>query len=234
MQDSSFPKHILIAGASGMVGSHLLDICQQSEEVDTIFILSRKPSNLQHEKTKEIIVDDFMNYDKAIPMMEKIDVVFFCVGVYTGAVDRDTFRTITIDYPVALAKAVYSKFTDSRFILLSGAGADRTEKSKVMFAKDKGVAENKLFEIYGNHFHSVRPGYIYPVIKRKEPNLSYSFFRMLYPIIKLLGKKYSITSLELAKAMFALGMNKQEQTVFENDALRKMRIEITTNSRIGK
>ena len=63
-----------------MVGSHLLEICQQSEDVDTIFILSRKPSNLQHEKTKEIIVDDFMNYDKAILMMEKIDVVFFVLA----------------------------------------------------------------------------------------------------------------------------------------------------------
>jgi nucleoside-diphosphate-sugar epimerase len=222
MPDSLFPKHILIAGASGMVGSHLLEICQQSEDVDTIFILSRKPSNLQHAKTKEIIVDDFLNYDKVIPMMEKIDVVFFCVGVYTGAVDRDTFRTITIDYPVELAKAVYTHSPASKFILLSGAGADRTEKSKVMFAKDKGIAENKLFEIYGNHFHSARPGYIYPTIKRKEPNFSYTFFRMLYPIIKLLGKKYSITSLELAKAMFAIGMNKQEQTVFENEEMTKI------------
>ena len=45
---------------------------------------------------------------------------------------------------------------------------------------------------------------------------------MLYPIIKLLGKKYSITSVELAKAMFVIGMNEQEQTVFENDDLRGM------------
>ena len=222
MQDSFSSKNILIAGASGMVGSHLLEICQQSEDVDTIYILSRKPSNLQHKKLKEIVVNDFLNYDKIIPIIKGIDVVFFCVGVYTGSVDRDTFRTITIDYPVELAKAVYTHSPASKFILLSGAGADRTEKSKVMFAKDKGIAENKLFEIYGNHFHSLRPGYIYPVIKRNEPNFSYAFFRLMYPIIILLGKKISITSLELAKAMFAIGMNKQEQTVFENDELREM------------
>ena len=215
-------KNILIAGASGMVGAHLLDICVQSKEIETIFILSRKPSANLHEKVKEIIVNDFLNYDNIIPMIKNIDVVFFCVGVYTGAVDRDTFRTITIDYPVELAKAVYTHSPASKFILLSGAGADRTEKSKVMFAKDKGIAENKLFEIYGNQFHSARPGYIYPVIKRKEPNFSYALFRMLYPIIKLLGKKYSITSVELAKAMFVIGMNEQEQTVFENDDLRGM------------
>ncbi len=222
MKNSISARNILIAGSTGMVGSHLLEICQQSEDVDTIYILSRKPSNIQHKKIREIIVNDFLNYDNIIPMIKNIDVVFFCVGVYTGAVNRDNFRTITIDYPVALAKAVYTHSPASKFILLSGAGADRTEKSKVMFAKDKGIAENKLFEIYGNHFHSARPGYIYPVIKRKEPNLSYTFFRVLYPVIKLLGKKYSITSLELAKAMFAIGMNDQEQTVFENEELRGM------------
>lgn len=228
-----FPKkNILIAGASGMVGSHLLDICIQSEEIETIFILSRKPSSNLHKKAKEIIVNDFLNYDKALLMLEKIDVVFFCVGVYTGAVDRDTFRMVTIHYPVTLAKAIHKKFPNSKFILLSGAGADRTEKSKVMFAKDKGIAENKLFEIYGNHFHAVRPGYIYPVVKRKEPNFGYAIFRMFYPIIKLMGKKYSITSFELANAMFAIGTNKQEQTIFENEDLRKMVAEITANSTI--
>jgi len=220
MKNCISARNILIAGASGMVGSHLLEICKESEDADTIYILSRKPSNLQHKKLKEIIVNDFLNYDKIIPIIKDIDVVFFCVGVYTGALDRNTFRTITIDYPVELAKAVYTHSPASKFILLSGAGADRTEKSKVMFAKDKGIAENKLFEIYGNHFHSARPAYIYPVIKRKEPNFSYAFFRLMYPIIILLGKKISITSLELAKAMFVIGMNKQEQTVFENDELR--------------
>jgi len=220
MKNCISARNILIAGASGMVGSHLLEICVQSKEIETIFILSRKPSINLHKKVKEIIVNDFLNYDKIIPIIKGIDLVFFCVGVYTGAVDRDTFRTITIDYPVELAKAVYTHSPASKFILLSGAGADRTERSKVMFAKDKGIAENKLFEIYGNHFHSARPAYIYPVIKRKEPNFSYAFFRLMYPIIILLGKKISITSLELAKAMFVIGMNKQEQTVFENDELR--------------
>ncbi len=222
MKNSISARNILIAGSTGMVGSHLLEICQQSEDVDTIYILSRKPSNIQHKKIREIIVNDFLNYDKIIPMIKDIDVVFYCVGVYTGAVNRDNFRTITIDYPVALAKAVYTHSPASKFILLSGAGADRTEKSKVMFAKDKGIAENKLFDIYGNQFHSARPGYIYPVIKRKEPNLSYAFFRMMYPIIKLLGKKYSITSLELAKAIFVIGMTQQDQIIFENNELKEL------------
>ena len=220
---NAFPKkQILIAGASGMVCNHLLEICINSNEIEKIFILSRKPIQNKHQKIQEILIDDFMNYDEVISNFKHIDVVFFCIGVYTGTVNRETFRKITIDYPVAIAKAVYTYSPASKFILLSGAGADRTEKSKLMFAKDKGIAENKLHEIYGDNFHSARPGYIYPVIKRNEPNISYAFFRLFYPIIRLLGKKLSITSLELANAMFVMGMKQQSQTIFENDEMRKM------------
>lgn len=220
---NAFPKkQILIAGASGMVGNHLLEICINSNEIEKIFILSRKPIQNKHQKIQEILIDDFMNYDEVISNFKHVDVVFFCIGVYTGTVNRETFRKITIDYPVAIAKAVYTYSPASKFILLSGAGADRTEKSKLMFAKDKGIAENKLHEIYGDNFHSARPGYIYPVVKRNEPNVSYAFFRLFYPIIRLLGKKLSITSLELANAMFVMGMKQQRQTIFENDEMRKM------------
>jgi nucleoside-diphosphate-sugar epimerase len=60
MQNSISTKNILIAGASGMVGSHLLDICIQSSEIETIFSLSLNPTVNQHEKVKEIIVNDFL------------------------------------------------------------------------------------------------------------------------------------------------------------------------------
>ena len=151
--------------------------------------------------------------------MNHIDIVYFCIGVYTGTVERDLFKKITVDYPVALAKTILANSPTSKFILLSGAGADRTEKSKMMFAKDKGIAENKLYHLFNNNFHSARPGYIYPVTKRQEPNFMYTLSRIIYPIIKLLGKKYSITSLELAKALIVLGMQSHQQTSFENEEL---------------
>ena len=211
------PKTILIAGSSGMVGSHLLQICLDSNEVNKIILLSRKPSLIKDSKIEEIIVEDFINF--TAPHFKQIDVVFFCIGIYTGAADKNTFKKITVDYPVALAKAVYAHSPSSKFILLSGARADRSEKSWVTFEKLKGMAENKLYEIYSNNFHSARPSYIYPVIKRKEPNLMYKFSRFFYPLIKLLGEKFSITSIQVAKALFVLGMKQHEQTSFENKEL---------------
>jgi len=212
-------KNVLIAGASGMIGRHLLEICLQSEQIGHIFLLVRKPIPIVSEKIKQLVTVDFNSYDLFKEDLSAVDVVFFCIGVYTGAVNRDVFRSITIDYPVALGKAVYQSAPLANFILLSGAGADRSEKSKMMFAVDKGIAENRLYEIFGKKFHSARPGYIYPVMKRKEPNVSYTLMRFLYPLIRLLGKKYSITSFQLAEAMFQISMIETDQTIFENNQL---------------
>ena len=205
-----------------MVGSHLLEICLQSTVVNSITLLVRKPMPQLNAKIRQHVVKDFTNYDSSTEELRNLDVVYFCIGVYTGSVKRDEFRKVTIDYPVALGKMVHEYSPQAQFILLSGAGADRTEKSKMMFAIDKGIAENKLFGIFGAKFHSARPGYIFPVLKRNEPNLSYALMRFLYPLIRLLGKKYSITSWQLAQAIFQLGMTETDQTTFENNELLEL------------
>ena len=181
----------------------------------------RTPSSIQHPKLKEIIVKDFLNYSTQHAIFDQVEVIYYCVGVYTGTVDRDLFRRVTVDYPYALAVAVQQKSPQSRFVLLSGQGADRSEKSQMMFARDKGIIENKLVALLGASFYSCRPGYIYPVTPRKEPSYTYVLSRKLYPLLKLLGKKVSITSEELALAMFRIGLEQPQRLLFENDHLRE-------------
>lgn len=209
-------KRILIAGASGMVGTHLLNLCLESEDVEKVISLVRKPSTIQSDKLEEIIQPDFEQYDPAADYLQDIDVAFFCIGVYTGAASKEVFRKITVNYPVALAKALKVSAPKLRFCLLSGAGADRSGKSKMIFARDKGAAENQLADLQLGSFHAFRPAYIYPVVKRKEPNLMYRLSRRLYPIIRLFGNNASITSLDLAKGMFKVGMGTAAAEILEN------------------
>jgi len=65
-------------------------------------------------------------------------------------------------------------------------------------------------------FYSFRPGYIYPVVKRKEPNMMYSVSRGLYPLIRMFGKNTSIKSAELGKAMCKVGLNGYGKSILEN------------------
>jgi hypothetical protein len=103
---------------------------------------------------------------------------------------------------------------------LSGQGADRTEKSKLQFARDKGAIENALAGLGFKSFYAFRPGYIYPTTKRKEPNFFYTVSRLFYPILKLLGNNVSITDQQLAATMYAVGMNGYSKEVLENKDMR--------------
>jgi hypothetical protein len=145
------------------------------------------------------------------------------LGAYTGSVSSNLFRNINFDYPYNLAKKIHSKSPDATFCLLSGQGADRTEKSKMQFARDKGAIENAIAALNFKDFYTFRPAYIYPTTKRNEPNFFYKLFRILYPILKLLGNNLSITDNQLAQTMFNVGMKGYSNEILENKDMRLLR-----------
>jgi len=198
-----------------MVGGLVLKQCLNSTEINEVVSLVRKPTGQLHQKLSEVVIEDFTDYTTQATSFEGVSAAFFCIGVYTGEVADDVFKKLTVDYAVAFAAAVEKNSPGARFCLLSGAGADRTEKSRTSFARYKGMAENQI-DAMDLALHSFRPGYIYPVTPRKEPNLMYRVSRALYPLIKLFGENYSIKSTELAEVMFLVGMNGADKTVLEN------------------
>jgi len=210
----------IICGVTGMVGRLVLDYCINSNKITEVISLVRTITNISHPKLKEVIISDFISYDDRASLFKDVSVAYFCLGVYTGAVSDDDFKRITVDYAVNFAKLVQLQSPDVSLCLLSGAGADRTEKSRTSFAKYKGMAENQIAALRLK-FHVFRPGYIYPVTTRKEPNAMYRFSRRIYPLVKLLGKNVSITSIELARAIFEIGLSKSETEIFENKDILK-------------
>jgi uncharacterized protein YbjT (DUF2867 family) len=135
------------------------------------------------------------------------DAALFCLGTYTGAVSDEELRRTTVDYPAAFARALAASSPRAAFCLLSGSGADRTEKSRVAFARYKGAAENAMFAAGLGRAHSFRAGYIYPVVPRKEPNVGYAVLRWCYPMLRRLVPGMVITSRELARAMLAVALD---------------------------
>jgi hypothetical protein len=69
------------------------------------------------------------------------------------------------------------------------------------------------------HVFVFRPGYIYPVLPRKEPNFSYRFLRAIYPAFRILFPNLVIAADDLARAMVdaALhGAGERSGPIFEN------------------
>lgn len=210
----------IITGTSGMIGGLVLKSCLNSDKITEVISLVRKQTGQKHTKLTEIVVKDFANYSEQDNLFNDIKVAFFCLGAYTGQVSDELFKRITVNYAVEFAKTLEKNSLGATLCLLSGAGADRTEKSKTSFARYKGMAENQISNL-NLRFYSFRPAYIYPMKPRKEPNFGYRILRMLYPLLKLLGERYSITSTELAEAMFNVGLNGADKKILENQDILK-------------
>lgn len=216
---------VIITGATGMIGSLILQKCLNDIRISQITVLTRRTTGIKREKLKEVIVDDFTNYTEFENYFKEIDIAYFCIGVYTGAVPREEFRKITVDYTQAFADFLKQFSPEAKLCFLSGGGADRNEKSRMMFAKDKGIAENYLINKKFSGLYIFRPAYIYPVTPRVEPNFSYKLSRKLYPVLKKLLPNAVITSEELANAMYITGVRGGQTNTYENKEIKKISIE---------
>jgi uncharacterized protein YbjT (DUF2867 family) len=169
--------------------------------VAAVTSVGRRSTGLENPKLREVLHQDFSNCTPLRDQLAGHDAALFCLGVYTGAAPDEEFRKVTVDYTVAFAEAVLAASPQASFCLLSGEGADQTEKSRMSFPRYKGAAENAALAMGFPRVHLFRPGYIYPVTPRDEPNLSYRIMRSLYPLARRLYPNIGISSEALAKVM---------------------------------
>jgi uncharacterized protein YbjT (DUF2867 family) len=219
------PKRVILAGATGMVGGHALEFCLDNDDVSEVTVIGRRAVGNKNTKLKEVVHSDFAGHSAIGDAFNNQDIALFCIGVYTGAVPDNEFRKITVDYTVAFAEALFSRSPDTTFCFLSGAGADQAEKSRVSFARYKGMAENALLRIGFPRVHIFRPGYIYPVAPRKEPNVTYRIARMLWPVLGNIVPNMGINSDDLAFAMVHGGLHgtgAHSDPVLENRDIRAL------------
>ncbi len=215
-------KNIIITGATGMVGGIVLKKALSDPEISKITSISRKATGIKNDKLIEVLHQDFSDFDGLEKHFVNQDIAYFCLGVYTGQVPDDLFKKITVDFTKSFADALKTGSPNARFCFLSGQGADPKEKSRLSFARYKGMAENYLIALHFGGLHIFRPGYIYPVEKRKEPNFSYRLMRSLYPIMKLIYSGGIITSEELAGSMFKAGKYGTDKMILENKEIKKI------------
>ena len=215
IEAKSTGARVAITGATGMVGGEALRASLASERVAHVVSFGRRPVDVEHDKLEQVALDA---YDK----LADVDVVLYCIGVYTNRVSDAELRHVTVDMPVAFAEAQARAHRDAAFCLLSGAGADRREKSVFAFARYKGMAENRLADVGLARFHSFRAGYIHPTTPRASPSVGDRVMSALWPVVRRLSPRLGIESAELATAMLRVGLDgRPQQQVLENKEIRK-------------
>jgi len=218
-------KRVIVTGATGMVGGEALRMALDDPRVGEVTSVGRRPTGIEHAKLTEVEHADFSDFAVIEDVFDDQDVALYCLGAYTGAVSDALFEKITVDFTVAFARALRARSPGAAFCFLSGQGADRTGKSRMAFARHKGAAENALLELGFARVHSFRPGYIYPVEKREEPNAMYRVMRAVYPVLGPLLPNAGVPSTELARAMVEAGLDATvalDDPILENRDIRAL------------
>ena len=218
-------KHLVIVGATGMVGGYALRYGLEDPAVERVTAIGRRKLGISHSKLKEVLHRDFADCSPLAEALSGQGAAVFCLGAYNGAVPDAELRRITVDYTIEFARVLRGSSPEAAFSFLSGNGADPTGRSQLAFARYKGEAEKGLLAAGFPHVYLFRPAYIYPVEPRKEPNFSYRLLRGIYPAFRVLFPNQVIRADDLARVMVDVavrGTGQSRGLVFENRDIRAM------------
>ncbi|HVT84234.1 MAG TPA: NAD(P)H-binding protein [Chitinophagaceae bacterium] len=212
-------KTATLIGASGLIGSYLLQLLLDDPDFDTVKILVRRKLQTTHQKLEQKIVD-FTDSDSLLVAMDNSDVVFCTVGTTQKKVkgDKEAYRKVDYDIPVKAAR--FCKMTGCEtFILVSAVGAN--SKANNFYLKLKGEVEEVVETVGIRSVYIMRPSML--MGNRKE----YRFGeKVITPVMKalsfLLPSKYKpIQAEDVAKAMLkAAKKNEQGFYVWEYKEMR--------------
>lgn len=138
MRAGTLPS-VLVAGASGLVGSALVRLLLADAEGPRVVAVSRRPLGLAHPRVTEVVADFARLEDAAMP---RVGTAFCALGTTMAkAGSEEAFRAVDLDAVVAFALRA-RRAGASRFLLVSALGAD--PRSRVFYNRVKGEAEDAL------------------------------------------------------------------------------------------
>lgn len=196
---------VLIVGATGMVGQGALRECLAAPDVEGVTVLSRSKIEPEHPRMHQIIQSDLFDLTQAEPELRGIDACYFCLGVSSSGMNETTYRHITYDLTLAIAKVLVRINPAMSFIYVSGAGTDSTEHGRSMWARVKGQTENALKALPFAGVYLLRPAIIQPLhgVESKTPSYRhfYRLTRPLLPVVRRLFPSFVVTTQEVGQAM---------------------------------
>lgn len=213
----------ILFGATGLAGSGVLLECLKNPEVEKLTVITRRSTGKSQEKLTEIIHSDYLDYSGIEEQLKDHNTCFYCLGVsQTQVKGEQEYRKITLDFTLAAAEVLIKVNKDMTFCFLSGTGTDSAEKSRMMWARVKGEAENKLGNFPFRRLYHFRPAYIHPVDGIKHSLFLGKILGPLYPVFNRLLPSIVTTTREFGSAMINAVLQNLKSQIFENSDIREL------------
>jgi len=175
-------KTVAIAGATGLVGSHLLNGLLADSAIEKVYALCRTSLPISHEKLTFIHV----NFD-ALPPLPPIDEVYLALGTTIKVAGRkEAFSKVDFTYNLAVAKAALVAGA-KKIAVVSSIGANAHSNS--FYPQIKGQLEDTLKELKPEGLVIVRPSLLLGDRKslgqptRRSEGISIAIAKLLNPFL---------------------------------------------------
>ena len=214
-------KIALLFGASGLVGSHLLNHLISNNNYSKIKLFVRSAIDLNDPKI-EIIQTDFNNLENHREDI-KGDDCFFCIGTTKkNSPDKDEYKRVELEVPKQIAQIAKSNFVNS-FVFVSSGYAD--PKSSGDYLKFKGEVEEELKKLNFPKLGVMRPSFLLGDRKEKRvgEKIGIFIFKLISPL--LLGplkKMKPIHSEIVARSMIKVANEDLQKNTFESNEIMEL------------
>jgi uncharacterized protein YbjT (DUF2867 family) len=214
-------KTAIVLGASGAVGSELLDLLLADSRYEKVKLFARSKSNIAHAKIEEHVIDMF-ELEKHKDVFTA-DEVYCCIGTTKAKTpDKDTYRNIDYGIPVAAAKLASANGIKT-FIVISAIGADAG--SSIFYNRTKGEMQEGVLAENRAKTYILQPSLI--LANRKDNRIvekvAEGFIWLLNPLLFGGAAKYrSIKAVTIAKAMLWLANNSYPEVIVPSDKIEKL------------
>lgn len=213
----------LIAGASGLVGGHLLRELLAAAEYDRVVSVGRRRLDLTHPKLTQVVAE-FSALDEVAGEL-RADDAFCCLGTTRRqAGSRAAFRAVDHGAVLAFAWAA-QRAGVRRFFTVSSLGAD--PGSRIFYSRVKGETEEALQVLRFATLALLRPSLL--LGDRPRPRLGERLYGALLWLAEpvLLGRwaRYrAIEAATVARAMLrcSFGTGARGVLVFESDEIEDL------------
>jgi uncharacterized protein YbjT (DUF2867 family) len=208
-------SRVLMTGATGLVGGHLLRLLNDEPRVTNIVAATRRPLPPMR---KMFNPHDPQLSDALAQATEPVDIVFCCLGTtMREAGSKEAF--VLADYTLVVDTALTGqRLGASHMLVVSSMGANSA--SPFFYNRVKGKMEEALTAQSWPRLTIVRPSML--LGHRESQRFNESFFAPLFKILP--GKWKSIEARDVARAMLheALSPSHEGTAILDSQRLREI------------
>ena len=158
-------KIVLLAGATGLVGTQALNTLLEANDVARVFAATRRPLGREHPRLANRIVQ----FDKIESQLKGLTchVAVCCLGTTRRqAGSPEEFRRVDLNCVMAFARAA-KEAQAKRFIVVSSVGADA--QSTNFYLRTKGEMENAVASVGFVSTDILQPGLLMGLRSQMRP-----------------------------------------------------------------